>query len=164
MGHTKFERIKYQYDKIAYHFARLQELGEKTDKILEKMLMSQTLPSEESSVEEPKENEILPLIELVGQVKYPKEWNSKKLQAMYVRDGEQNSSMELLFEVETGTEERRILLERLLNNAAQKTRLFLKGHQTGQTGTGKPSITITHISNKKFSYEIKNLLKTTKLC
>jgi hypothetical protein len=133
-------QVTYQYNKIKYHFAKLLQLGESSTTILEKMLMSQAEPP-------PKVEEVLKeeQIELVGHLKYVKEWNKLEYQSMFVKKGESNSSIQLVFPIDDEGKNRRVLLERLQNTEAQKLTKKIIGIQIGKTKTDKPIVKVISI-------------------
>ena len=147
--YAKETQIGYQYNKLAYHFDKLKKLGETTDIILEKMLMSQAIPDSIPTDDIPKDE----IIELTGYIKYPKIWNNE-LQAMFVKEGEDNSSIQLIFDT-TGEDINTHLL-RLENVAIQKTKKYIKGTSLGETKTGKPKIGVVMITDKYIPLTKKN--------
>lgn len=133
-------QVTYQYNKIKYHFEKLLQLGESSTTILEKMLMSQAEPL--PKVEEVSKDE---QIELVGHLKYVKEWNKLEHQSMFVKKGETNSSIQLVFPIDAEGKNRKVLLERLQNTEAQKLTKKIIGIQIGKTKTDKPIVKVISI-------------------
>ncbi|WP_375560642.1 hypothetical protein ACE193_23595 [Bernardetia sp. OM2101] len=142
--HTREERIDYQYQKLAYHFKRLLGYGETNETILQKMLMSQTsiVPIEKSEKEEEK-----PIIELKGYLKYVKEWNKLEHQSMFVKNGEEQSSIQLFFPLGDDELDNQNYLIRLQNMEVQKIKVDIKAFQTGFTKTDKPKMEVLSISS-----------------
>ncbi|WP_338765754.1 hypothetical protein WAF17_02330 [Bernardetia sp. ABR2-2B] len=150
-GYTRHERVAYQYKKIDYHYQQLVRLGESTDKILEKMLMSQALQQEEAKpeVEEPKE-----VVQLTGYLKYVKEYVEGKYQSMFVKEGEERSSIQLFYK-----QNESILfdLERLQNMELNGIKVVVKAIQNGYTSTDKPIMNVVSVQNyKEFLKEQKS--------
>jgi hypothetical protein len=133
-------QVTYQYNKIKYHFAKLLQLGESSTTILEKMLMSQAEPP-------PKVEEVLKeeQIELVGHLKYVKEWNKLEHQSMFVKNGEEQSSIQLLFPLGADEVLNKDYLVRLQNMEAQKIKVDIRAVQIGFTNTNKPKMEVLSI-------------------
>lgn len=143
MKYTKEESIDYQYQKIAYHFQKLISYGESSESILQKMLMSQALPKVEE-VEKPKTTK------LIGYLKYVKLWNKKEHESMFVKEGEENSSIELLFPLEDDDDVKNAnFYYRLCNIENQKVKVFIEAIDDGFTGKGKPRMKVVFIQDYK---------------
>ena len=151
--YSKTERVEYGYEKIAYHYEQLLRLGESSDKILEKMLMSTAISQQKETpkVEQTEQQEI---VELVGHLKYVKEFIEGKYQSMFVKDGEERSSIQLFY---TKNENRIFDLERLQNMALNKVKVVVKAIPNGYTSTDKPIMNVVSVQNyKEFLKEQNN--------
>jgi hypothetical protein len=104
------------------------------------MLMSQAEPL-------PKVEEVLKeeQIELVGHLKYVKEWNKLEHQSMFVKNGEEQSSIQLLFPLGADKVLNKDYLVRLQNMEAQKIKVDIRAVQIGFTNTDKPKMEVLSI-------------------
>ena len=93
-------------------------------------------------------------IELTGYLKYVERHNENYYRSMFVKDGEERSSIQLFYKQD---ESRIFDLERLQNIELNNIKVVIKATEDGFTGTGKQRMNVVSVQNyKEFLKEQNN--------